>query len=167
MTPLAEQLVARAHEASERLGCGTGDETLVADGDLGHLEHLIHELSHAVALDLPVEGPYLGDKIDQAIRALSDHVVTHADEDAPHTLSTQCEAVAWAIEVAVWRLLELPMTEADAYDHAEVQGVESEQLEKWLQQDWSWQADTVLAHLRRLCFEVDNNCPSGNMAKPA
>lgn len=89
--------------------------------DAAHVEHLMHEVAHALDLGIPIEHP-LSTSISKTISAM------------PIWKQEYCEANAWAIEWHAMQLLELDLiTEADVYVAAGDQGVTGEVMKEALE----------------------------------
>lgn len=146
MTPLCRRVAPLAQEILQELGASTddiilGDPDNAGDWALGQLEHLVHELCHAVLMSVDVSGPDLGTRISSSIS---------------YDRRLREEANAWAVEWQIWSALGLPYEFASMVAHAEVQGVHKPLLLDALGEDWSDQAHAVLCHLVTLTEEMED-----------
>lgn len=104
------------------------DYQLVATGDIGYLEHLIHECAHAVSLGLEFN------------RGVSDRISKKIDRYNPkNARSAHAEETrTWAIEWLVWKKLKMtprPLLWGDLEDHASIQGVYWRDIRSVLKKD--------------------------------
>ncbi len=95
---------------------------ILADGELGALEHVIHEMSHAALLGLE----WAHGMSDEIGKALEKHADTGIDQ----------EAQAWAVEWYVWEYLGLTQPGGFAFGDviaaAEIQRCTPDQVESYL-----------------------------------
>lgn len=111
-------------EGAERTGF---EASGIFFGDLGYIEHVIHELSHAQLLELEF-GPNLSSTIAAELVRLGNPTI---HDDNPR-LQLEHECLAWSIE---WRCINiLGLQESieweDILAGAEIQGVTPEELEE-------------------------------------
>lgn len=118
---LPQWLVERAHAEFELLGLGRLDpnEPPYGDSDFAHVEHMLHEVAHALTLDLPLQHGVAAD-ITATIKAL------------PKVEQCENEARAWAIVWLVGLRLRLPMVLDEIYDGAVIQGCTEKQVRRAL-----------------------------------
>lgn len=138
--------LARDARAVSRYLDPQNEETVICDGDLGWLEHAIHELSHAELLGIEPR-PDMATAISEALGPMD-----YLDQIGE-------EAKAWAIEWEVWKRLGMtapsgPLAWGDALAGAETQGVPNEMLERLAASPrWRSRARRVIAALRE-CASV-------------
>ena len=118
------------------------EETIVGVGDLGFLEHLIHETSHAADLDLLPLHKHSDADISKLCEQQRDKGVWY-------------ETRAWAIEWMVWRALDIDTFQwGDLNEGAEIQGVDPDEVKKLLtrnKKDIEAVSLRVIEELKRLC----------------
>ena len=84
-------------------------EPLVFDGDLGHVEHMVHEVTHGLSLRIPIEKGF-EKRVSDEINLLDDDGV-------------QEEALALATESILFKWLGHPIEQGDLEDAAGIQHV--------------------------------------------
>lgn len=84
-------------------------EPLLFDGDLGHVEHMIHEVAHGISLGLPIEKGF-EKRVSDNINLLDDDGV-------------QEEALALATEGIIFKWLGHPIEQCELEDAAGIQNV--------------------------------------------
>lgn len=89
------------------------DDMPVGEGEISALEHLIHEISHAVSLGMTFNGP---DTVKEIGRQIGQGKGLKARAIAEETRT-------WAIEWNVWQQFELGLEWGDLADAAAVQEV--------------------------------------------
>lgn len=118
--PECESLAAPAAALCRRTELIDPGETIVGTGDLGLLEHLIHEVAHAATLGLIPFNPPL------TSRAIGATLSMEPDDGIEN------ESQTWAIEWFVWQLLGMStddrFTWRDLEVAAEVQGCDPERI---------------------------------------
>lgn len=122
---LTHDLAGRAYDLLVRDWGLDEDEMPVGSGEISALEHLIHEVSHAVSLGLKFEGPETSKEIGRRIgqgKGLRAHSIAE-------------ETRAWAIEWHVWGRFEMGLEWGDLAEAAAIQEV-SEQEVKDLLEHW-------------------------------
>jgi hypothetical protein len=111
------------------LGKFSAIDIVVGDEQSGYLEHLIHEIAHAVSLDLLPFTSHTSKEVQGRIELLA----TDGEEDT--RLDILEETKAWAIEWLVWEEIGLTdnlFTWADLADAAGMQGCDDGDIEDML-----------------------------------
>ena len=110
-------------------------EPLVFDGDLGHVEHMVHEVTHGLSLRIPIEKGF-EKRVSDEINLLDDDGV-------------QEEALALATESILFKWLGHPIEQGDLEDAAGIQHVPIiERRQKQRSREAIELAHRVLAWLR-------------------
>lgn len=90
-------------------------EALICEGDLGRLEHLVHELAHAALLDIVVDGER------RLSAAISDELAARAEAQQDVCVPVRYELETFAVESMVIERLGLPITMPDLLNGLEIQ----------------------------------------------
>lgn len=111
MTPTPEQLYAAARRLNERweAGAADADDCIVPfeNPEATYLEHVCHEMAHAVLLGLEF-GPQLSDRVEAAV----DRLRTSYGIEASELNETQ----AFAVVMGVFDVLGVPYDRADMFE---------------------------------------------------
>ena len=131
LSPTLKVLKARSEALVKRLGIVP--DTVVADGDVGYVEHVIHELSHAkvLKLDLECDG------------GLSHEIERRISRARREDIQVATERRAWSVEWVVLQTLPGMIGQfewGDVVDGASVQGVDNEGLRLMNLQTETWWA---------------------------
>ncbi len=119
-----------------------GNEPPLSDDDTGVLEHLIHEVAHAVDLDLLPFNELTSARIGSTCLTLG------------HAKAVEAEARVWAISWHVWKQIGLDKRYewGDVLNAGEIQMVEEFQIEAALRDaNVADQAAKTLTEVKRLC----------------
>jgi hypothetical protein len=110
-------------------------EPLLFDGDLGHVEHMVHEVSHGISLGIPIVKGFEM-RVTENINLLDDDGV-------------QEEALTLATEGILFKWLGYPIEQCDLEDAAGIQNVPMIELhEKQRSREATELAHRVLVWLR-------------------
>jgi hypothetical protein len=119
--------LARGCELARRFNLST-TEPLLFEGDLARVEHLVHEVTHGISLNLPIE---------RGVDLVVSDTLLESDDSG-----LEEEALILATESVLFKWLGIEIDQADLDDAAQIQGVEVIELH----QKQKSHAATDLAH---------------------
>lgn len=143
MTPEWKTLAPLAAGIAEGLGL-TADDLVLGEGDLSCLEHLIHEVAHAVSLGILPFGKGTDTKIGNLLEALK-----------PKGGDVIEEEKAWAIEWFVWQAFSLDekFEWGDLVAGAEIQGCDVDVIERLIDPERE-ESDEIYTFSEKVVAEV-------------
>ena len=98
-------------ELGERYGITGHQEPVIREGDIGHLEHTMHELAHAILLQLPFERRKdLSELVAETLK------MGGIDEQSEEPFAAINEVEAFAVESLVCKDLGIPITDVEIID---------------------------------------------------